>query len=86
MDSTNIRILRMVNKLSSRSTVSPTEVNKNVKLNEIEFGDRLLQLRRLRYLIVEKGDLSQESCLPNGIHGISITEVGRQYLRRGNYL
>jgi len=86
MDSTNIKILRKVNALSARSSVSPAEVNEMVKLNETEFGDRLLQLRRLRYLLVEKGDIKPEGGLPNGIQAISITEDGRQFLRRGNYL
>jgi hypothetical protein len=86
MDNINIKILGAINTLSSFSVVSPLEVNKKFKLNEIEFGDRLMSLKRLRYVNVERGDQSPGSSLPNGIYGVSITDDGRQYLRRGKYL
>lgn len=86
MDNINIKILGAINTLSTSSVVSPLEVNKTFKLDEIEFGDRLMSLRRLRYVKVERGDYAPSRSLPNGIHGVSITDDGRQYLRRGKYL
>lgn len=86
MDNTNIRILGAINALSSISVVSPIEVNKTMKLSEIEFGDRLLTLRRLRYIKIEKDGYATNTSLPNGIYGVSITDDGRQYLKRGKYL
>lgn len=86
MESTNIKILGEINTLSKTSIVSPIEVNKTFKLNEIEFGNRLLYLRRLRYVNVEKSGCDPVNSLPNGICGITITEDGRQFLRRGKYI
>ncbi|MCJ7444537.1 MAG: hypothetical protein MUO26_08415 [Methanotrichaceae archaeon] len=86
MESTNIKILGEINARSKTSIVSPIEVNKTFKINEIEFGNRLLHLRRLRYVKVEKSDCDPVNGLPNGICGIAITEDGRQFLRRGKYI
>jgi hypothetical protein len=86
MDNINIKILGAINTISSFSVVSPIEVNKKFRLDEIELGDRLMSLRRLRYVKVERGDHSPERSLPNGIYGVSITDDGKQYLRRGKYL
>ena len=85
-DNIHIKILEAINSLSTKSYVSPFEVNKRVKLDEIEFGDRLLSLRRLRYVTVKKNSVAPDKSLPNGICGVSITDDGRQVLRRRTYL
>lgn len=86
MDNINIKILGAINSISTFSVISPLEVNKRFKLDEIELGDRLMSLRRLRYVKVERGDHAPGRSLPNGIFGVSITDDGRQYLKRGKYL
>ncbi|MDD1753162.1 MAG: hypothetical protein LUQ38_08765 [Methanotrichaceae archaeon] len=86
MESINRKILGEINILSRMSLVSPLEVNKTFKLDEIEFGDRLLYLKRLRYIRVEKNSCAPEKSLPNGICAISITDDGRQFLRRLKYI
>lgn len=86
MDNIHVKILEAINSLSPKSFVSPVEVNEKVKLDEIEFVDRLLSLRRLRYVIVKKdGDATNKS-ISNGICSVSITDDGRQVLRRRPYL
>jgi hypothetical protein len=86
MDNIHLKILEAINSLSPKSFVSPVEINKKVKLDEIEFVDRLLSLRRLRYVIVKKESGSPGKSFPNGICGVSITDDGRQVLRRRTYL
>ena len=86
MDNIHVKILQAINSLSPKSFVSPIEVNKKVKLDEIEFGDRLLSLRRLRYVAVKTDSGAPGKSLPNGICGVSITDDGRQVLRRRTYL
>jgi hypothetical protein len=86
MDNIQVKILEAINSLSTKSFVNPIEVNKKVKLDEIEFGDRLLSLRRLRYVTVKKNSAAPDKSLPNGICGVSITDDGRQVLRRRAYL
>jgi hypothetical protein len=86
MESINRRILGEINVLSRMSLVSPHEINKTFKLDEIEFGDRLLYLKRLRYIRVEKSSCPPEMSLPNGICAVSITDDGRQFLRRMKYI
>jgi hypothetical protein len=82
MESINIKILDKINILSKRSSINPLEANKTLKLDEIELGDRLLYLRRLRYISFEKSSYAPNMSLPNGIHAVRITDDGRQFLRR----
>ena len=86
MESINRKILSQINILSRMSLASPLEVNKTFKLDEKEFGDRLLYLKRLRYIRVEKSSYAPEKSLPNGICAVSITDDGRQFLRRLKYI
>jgi hypothetical protein len=86
MDNIHVKILEAINSLSPKSYVSPIEVNKRVKLDEIEFVDRLLSLRRLRYVLVKKDSEAPDKSLHNGICGVSITDDGLQVLRRRTYL
>ncbi len=86
MESINKKILGEINILSKISCVNPHEVNKRLKLDEIEFGDRLLYLRRLRYIRVEKSSCAPNMSLPNGICAVSITDDGRQFLSRMKYI
>lgn len=86
MDNIHVKILEAINSLSPKSYVSPIEVNKKVKLDEIEFVDRLLSLRRLRYVLVKKDGEAPGESFSNGICGVSITDDGRQVLRRRTYL
>jgi hypothetical protein len=86
MDNIHVKILEAINSLSPKAFVSPIEVNEKVKLDEIEFVDRLLSLRRLRYVTVKKDCNGPDKGLPNGICGVSITDDGLQVLRRRTYL
>ncbi len=86
MESINRIILGEINTLSKKSCVDPLEANKTLRLDEIEFGDRLLYLRRLRYINVEKNSCVPNISLPNGICAVSITDDGRQFLKRLNYI
>lgn len=86
MDNIHVKILEAINSLSPKSFVSPVEVNEKVKLDEIEFVDRLLSLRRLRYVTVKKDSDATNKSISNGICGVSITDDGRQVLRRRTYL
>ena len=86
MDNIHVKILEAINSLSPKSYVSPIEVNEKVKLDEIEFVDRLLSLRRLRYVLVKEDSEAPGKSLPNGICGVSITDDGLQVLRRRTYL
>jgi hypothetical protein len=86
MDNIHVKILEAINSLSPKSYVSPVEVNEKIKLDEIEFVDRLLSLKRLRYVTVKKDSDAPGKSFPNGICGVSITDDGRQVLRRRTYL
>ena len=86
MDNIHVKILEAINSLSPKSFVSTIEVNEKVKLDEIEFVDRLLSLRRLRYVTVKKDSSGPDKSISNGICGVSITDDGRQVLRRRTYL
>jgi len=86
MESINRKILSQINILSRISLASPLEVNKTFKLEEIELGDRLLYLKRLRYINVEKNCCFPEKSLLNGICGVSITDDGRQFLKKLKYI
>jgi len=86
MESINRKILSQIDILSRASLASPIEVNKKFKLDEIELGDRLLHLKRLRYIRVEKNGSAPDKSLPNGICSVSITDDGRQFLKKLKYI
>ena len=86
MESINRKILSQIDILSRASLASPIEVNKKFKLDEIELGDRLLHLKRLRYIRVEKNGCAPDKSLPNGICAVCITDDGRQFLKKLKYI
>jgi hypothetical protein len=81
MDNQDLKILGAMNALSSISFVSPMEVNKTVKLDKTEFGDRLMIMKKSGYVEIITRDFVSSMTLPNFIAKIKLTDLGRRALK-----
>lgn len=81
MDSTDRKILKAINKESSKYFVSPIKVNEVLKLDINELGERLMLLKKSGHVdIITAGDRSSLT-LPNSISKVSIADLGRSALK-----
>lgn len=82
MDDIDIKILKGINKVSPKSFVSPVKVNEILKLNETELGDRLKALKKSGHLDIITSEFVSSLTLPNLISKVTLTELGRQSLKK----
>ena len=81
MDEIDIMILETINTVSPKLFVSPVKVNEVLRLNETEFGDRLMLLKKSGHVDIMTGEYSSGLTLPNLITKVYLTELGRQRLK-----
>jgi RIO-like serine/threonine protein kinase len=81
MDDTDKKILEAINKLSSKSFVSPVKVNEILKLDATELGTRLKLLKKFGHIDIMISDYPSSLTLPNSISKVFLTELGRKTLK-----
>ena len=81
MDNQDLKILGAMNARSPISFVSPIEVNKTVKLDKTELGDRLMLMKKSGHVEIITRDFVSSMTLPNFIAKIKITDLGRRALK-----
>jgi len=81
MDNQDLKILGAMNAISPMSFVSPIEVNKIIKLDKIELGDRLTLMKKSGHVDVITRDFVSSMTLPNFIAKIKLTDLGRSVLK-----
>ena len=77
----DLKILGVMNALSQISFVSPIEVNKIVKLDKTEFGNRLMLMKKSGHVEIITRDFVSSMTLPNFIAKIKLTDLGRKALK-----
>ena len=80
MDNIDEKILDAINTISPKSFVSPVKVNKVLNLDETEFGNRLLLLKKSGHLDIMISDYPSSLTLPNSISKVYLTDLGRKAL------
>jgi len=80
-----MKILGVINSISSKSFVSPVKVNDLLKLNETELGNRLKLLKNSGQVDIMTSDYPSSLTLPNAISKVNLTELGRQCFRQLNF-
>ena len=81
MDNQDLKILGAMNALSPISFVSPIEVNKTVKLDKTELGDRLMLKKKSGHVEIITRNFVSSMTLPNFIAKIKITDLGGRALK-----
>ena len=81
MDNQDLKILGAMNARSPISFVSPIEVNKTVKLDKTELGDRLMLMKKSGHVEIITRDFVSSLTLPNFIAKIKITDLGGRALK-----
>ena len=77
----DLKILGAMNALSPISFVSPIEVNKIVKLDKTELGNRLMLMKKSGHVEIITRDFVSSMTLPNFIAKIKLTDLGRKALK-----
>lgn len=84
MDSIDKKILKTINKESSKYFVSPVKINEVLKLDTNDLGTRLMLLKKSGHVdILTSADRSSLT-LPNSISKVTITDLGREILKDKN--
>ena len=81
MDTIDLDILKAIETVSLKRSISPVKVNEILKLDEVELGDRLLKLRRSGHVDILISDYPSSLTLPNAISKVFVTELGRKTLK-----
>ena len=81
MDDIDKKILETINKVSSKSFVSPVKVNEILKLDETELGTHLKLLKKSGHVDIMTSDYPSSLTLPNSISKVFLTELGRKTLK-----
>ena len=81
MDTIDLVILKAIETLSPKRSISPVKVNEVLKLDEVELGDRLLKLRKSGHVDILISDYPSSLTLPNAISKVFVTDLGRRALR-----
>jgi len=82
MDSIDRKILKAINKASPKSFISPVKVNEILKMDETEFGIRLMLLKKSGHCRHFNQRLSFEFCrFPMPSSKVFLTELGRKVLK-----
>lgn len=80
MDKKDLEILKAIETLSPKHSISPVRVNEVLKLDEVELGDRLMKLRKSGHVDILISDYPSSRSLPNAISKVFVTELGRKVL------
>ena len=75
-----MKILDAINTISPKSFVSPVKVNKLLNLDETEFGNRLVLLKKSGHLDIMTSEYPSSLTLPNSISKVYLTDLGRKAL------
>ena len=78
MENIDKKILKAINKVSPKSFISPVKVNEILKMNETEFGIRLMLLKKSGHVDILISDYPSSLSLPNAISKVFLTELGRK--------
>lgn len=81
MDDIDIKILEAINKVSSKTFISPIKVNEILKLNATELGTRLKLLKKSGHVDIMTSEYPSSLTLPNSISKVFLTELGRRSLK-----
>jgi len=81
MDNHDLKILGAMNALSLISFVSPIEVDKIVKLDKTELGNRLMLMKKSGHVEIITRDFVSSMTLPNFIAKIKLTDLGHKALK-----
>jgi hypothetical protein len=81
MDEIDRKILEAINTISPKSFISPVKVNQSLKLNPTELGNRLMVLKKSRYVDIMTSEYPSSLTLPNAISKVYLTDLGRQSLK-----
>jgi RIO-like serine/threonine protein kinase len=83
MDSIDVDILKAIETVSPKRSISPVKVNEVLKLDETELGKRLMQLKKSGHVDILISDYPSSLTLPNAISKVFLTELGRKILEGG---
>ena len=81
MDSIDRKILKAINKMSSKYFISPVKVNEVLKLDTTELGTHLMLLKKSGHLDIMISDYPSSLTLPNSISKVCLTDLGRETLK-----
>lgn len=82
MDNRDLKILEAMNAISPIAFVSPIDVNKTVKLDKAELGNRLMLMKKSGHVEIITRDFVSSTTLPNFIAKIKLTDLGRKALKK----
>lgn len=80
-DATDRKILKTINKVSTKSFISPVKVNEVLKMDTTQLGNRLMLLKKSGYIDVMTSEYPSSLTLPNAISRVYLTDMGRQTLK-----
>ncbi len=81
MDDLDLKILEAIDSSSPKSFISPVRVNKMLKLDETELGNRLKSLKKSGHVDIMTSEYPSSLALPNGISRVYLTDLGRRILK-----
>jgi len=81
MDTIDLDIMKAIENVSPKRSISPVKVNEVLKLDEVELGDRLMKLRKSGHVDILISDYPSSLTLPNAISKVFVTELGRKTLK-----
>lgn len=82
MNTTDVKILKAIHKVSPKSFISPVKVNEVLKLDPTQLGDRLMLLKKSGHLDVMTSEYPSSLTLPNAISRVYLTDLGRRALKK----
>jgi hypothetical protein len=83
-DATDRKILKAIDKVSSKSFISPVKVNEVLKMDATQLGNRLMLLKKSGYVDIMTSEYPSSLTLPNAISRVYLTDLGRQTLKKKN--
>ena len=81
MDTTDLDILKAIELLPPKRSISPVKVKEILKLDENELGNRLMKLRKSGHVDILISDYPSSLTLPNAISKVFVTDLGRKALK-----
>jgi len=81
MDKIDLVIMKAIETVSPKRSISPVKVNEVLKLDEVELGDRLMKLRKSGHVDILISDYPSSLTLPNAISKVFVTDLGRKTLK-----
>ena len=81
MDTIDLDIMKAIETVSPKRSISPVKVDGVLKLDEVELGDRLMKLGKSGLVDILISDYPSSLTLPNAISTVFVTELGRKTLK-----